>query len=853
MKNNNKKVIVQLARKQYRAEWKRHMILAGAVAFAVMTLFCVFSFAAGKIKADLLREARKRGSVSTTMLERATEEQYEQIKNLPYIKDVGKCVRFGNIPEARCTVIDDVAWENIKKPAFTDIHGTYPQEEMEIMLPMSSLEAIGIAKPQVGMKLSGPILFFDEKKGEKEYDFILSGYYTEYTNVDEYGPPDAYFSQAFLDSVFGDEELEMILYIRQSEQMEGTEVENRLYKDITMRDTSQQFFGYDTASRQAFFTLAGGFDTVLVLALVILVSSGLLIYNVLHISFQQNVREYGLLKTIGTTGKQLWRIVYLQMRRTVLYGSLTGAAVGAVFALAVIPALLSKMYLYRFGSAAGMITFRPLLLAAAILFGGAVTFFSSALAVRRTIKLTPVEAVRFMEKADSGNYRKKRKQKTGRRKAPLSRMAWRNIMRFKKRFFISAICLSMGLVVSLGVVMISKGVDTSNEIEYRHPDIYVYSQLSSDTYWDYQPHILFPDGLLYQILALPGIEESSIPRGGFGQVLVEEKALSLLREDFATDTEFYRKPCTIQIISDKVLQELKTFAKEKGLFLDVDAVIHGDGVILLHNHALSPAQIRMSKDLLGMKVGIFGNKNEKREMRFGGYLDLEEEKLPKIGYSWMSDDSVYFITSEKGFQNIKVTAQNFSLSIQAQPGYRTSLGREVQALVEKYNQQYGPDEYGNPDSRVLKVALKEDILQKMKDYIVSNRIVLGALCAVLLFMGIVNYMDVTITSLAVRKREFSVMESIGLTRGQLRKMLVLEGVFYSLIITVLTGILGGGIFYLTGKVMQEKVEYFVVHYPVAEFAACVAALFLSCIVIVLVMYRKYVNGSVSMRLRMYNT
>ena len=45
MKNNNKKVIVHLAKKQYDAEKKRCLILTGAVAFAVMTLFCVFSFA----------------------------------------------------------------------------------------------------------------------------------------------------------------------------------------------------------------------------------------------------------------------------------------------------------------------------------------------------------------------------------------------------------------------------------------------------------------------------------------------------------------------------------------------------------------------------------------------------------------------------------------------------------------------------------------------------------------------------------------------------------------------------------------------------------------------------------------
>lgn len=870
MKNNNKKIIVRLAGEQYRADRKRHMILVGAVAFAVMALFCVFSFAAGKLETDMLREARTRGMVSNTMLERATVEQYEQIRELPYIKDVGKCARFGSIPQARCTVIDNVAWEEIKKPAFTDIHGEYPREKMEVMLPMRTLEALGITQPQVGMELSVSISFFDKAKEEKQYDFILSGYYTEYINVIMYGPPDAYFSQAFLDTVTDGEEPGLTLYMRQDDRIEGRTVEDNLYQDIEMRDTSQQFLGFDTASGEAAFALAGGFDTILILAVVILISVGLLIYNVLHISFERSIREYGLLKTLGTTRRQLRSIVFRQMKKNILYGSLIGAAAGVLIALLVLPILLSKMYLYQFGSAAGMITFRPLLLAASILFGSAVTFFSSSLAVRRTVKLTPIEAVKYMEKVDSGRYRKQRKEKKGKQKVQLSHMSWRNIMRFKKRFLVSALCVSLGLIVSLGIVMISRGADTRNEIEHNRADITVSTGLSCDFIQDYSQHTLFPDELLDQILALPGIESSSVARGCFGEVLTEEKALDLRREDMDTERYFYRAPCTIQIMSDEYLTELKAFAQERGLYLDVDAVLEGEGVILLHDHALSHAQIEMSQDTIGLPIGIYdAASGQKGDMRFCGYLDLQEEDLPEISYTWISSDSIYFLISEKGFNNINAVKQNFHVDIMARQGSRLALSREVERLVEEYNEQfagggmdgetdgemdgemYSEGGYGSLDPRNLETFLKIDLLQEMSDYISANRIVLGALCAILLLMGIVNYMDVTITSLTVRKREFAVMESIGLTGKQLRKMLILEGIFYSLIITGLTGVLGGGVFFLIGRVMKQQMDYFVVQYPVPEFVVCVAALFLSCIAIVLVLYRKYGVESVSARLRMY--
>lgn len=76
-------------------------------------------------------------------------------------------------------------------------------------------------------------------------------------------------------------------------------------------------------------------------------------------------------------------------------------------------------------------------------------------------------------------------------------MAWRNTMRFKKRFFISASCLSLGLI--------------------------------------------FPDELLGRIQNLPGIESSSVVRGCFAEVLVEEEALELRKEDLDLDMDGRRE------------------------------------------------------------------------------------------------------------------------------------------------------------------------------------------------------------------------------------------------------------------------------------------------------------------------
>ena len=538
MRNNNQKVVLCLAKKEYRSDRGRSIVLTGAVAFAVMMLFSVFSFASGKLQTDMLRSARQRGAVSNTTLERATQKQYEQIQELSYIRHTGKYIQFGNVFGNRAAVVDDVAWEKIKSPAFTDIHGTYPEGKMEIMFPVRALEMMGISQPQIGMELPVAIEFSEER--QEEFVFRLSGYYTEYIDTSQYGPPDVYFSQAFLDAVSDGEEWDVTLFMRQDDRVTGRQVEQKLYRDIAMQDIKQRFFGNNTSVEVAVFTMVGGFDTLFMITVVILLSAGLLIYNVQYIFYERRIREYGLLKTLGTTRKQLCAIVFWQTAVTILRGSLLGMLAGGMLVLLVLPLLLSRMYLYRIGSAAGMITFRPLFLVLSVLFVSCVAFLCSALSIRHTMNLTPVEAANYQKLEAAYTGKSVYRQKGGGFR--LWQMAWRNMWRFRRRFLVSAVCLTLGLLVSLGVVMLSRGVDTANEIESVYWDMWVNSDILNTDYYDISlgSHrknddgtiTIFPQEFLEKIQALPGIAESAVTRGGFGQVKMNEEALALFMRDY---------------------------------------------------------------------------------------------------------------------------------------------------------------------------------------------------------------------------------------------------------------------------------------------------------------------------------
>ena len=295
MKNNNQKILRLLAKREYQENKRRNRILIGTVAFAVWMIFCVFSLAIGKVQADYLLMVRNGGTKASTTLEDPSEEQYRKIQELAYIRSAGMETDFAATDAFLCTVLDKTAWENMQKPAYTDIHGEYPTKENEIMLSMRALKLLGVSKPNLGMVI--PVTMTNSEGEEHSGDFRLSGYYTEYVDP-SMGKAYGYFSKTYLDQL-DLSKVSRTLLIEQSGIVDGQTVEDRLYQDIPMRDDSQQFFGGTGLDLEAVTEMVGGYDIAAVMAVVILFAAWLLIYNVLHISYGKDIRRFGLLKTPG--------------------------------------------------------------------------------------------------------------------------------------------------------------------------------------------------------------------------------------------------------------------------------------------------------------------------------------------------------------------------------------------------------------------------------------------------------------------------------------------------------------------------------------------------------------------------
>ena len=154
----------------------------------------------------------------------------------------------------------------------------------------------------------------------------------------------------------------------------------------------------------------------------------------------------------------------------------------------------------------------------------------------------------------------------------------------------------------------------------------------------------------------------------------------------------------------------------------------------------------------------------------------------------------YFLISEKGFEKLPTEKKTFCMELDVEEGREPEVKREIMNIcLEENRRRYETLGTGGEGEAGIFVISKSELLAQAREYIRGNRMLFGSISAVLLLAGAANFLNVTVTGILSRKREFQIMECLGMTKWQKKKMLVMEGVYYLLAVSVLFGVIGGGI------------------------------------------------------------
>lgn len=200
---------------------------------------------------------------------------------------------------------------------------------------------------------------------------------------------------------------------------------------------------------------------VMVLLLVIFVSGYLIIYNIFYINVFRDIRHYGLLKTIGMTGRQLRRMVRRQAYILSLYGIPAGLILGAVTGKFILPAVMGSLSYAE--STDTEVTLKAWIFIGAAVFSFMTVYISCIRPCRIASAVSPVEAVRY---AEGAAVKGKKKQKKTKKVSPQT-MAFANLRRNRKKVVIVVASLSLALVLLNSIFSLLRGFDMDKFISAR--------------------------------------------------------------------------------------------------------------------------------------------------------------------------------------------------------------------------------------------------------------------------------------------------------------------------------------------------------------------------------------------------
>lgn len=881
--NNNKDIIRFLAKNFAGTKKIRNTILFYSVVIGIVAITMVFGISFGKIQAEEIRLIRENGTASSGRIEDGTEEQYAKLKQLDYIKQVGKSIFVGEATEVSennaktiCDIVwtDSESWNNFWRPAYTNVIGSYPQKKDEILLSERALKKLGISEPEQGMEIN-----LDVYKGVFEHSkekFELCGWYTDSGNELAIG----YISHDKIKELKLEKGPYTLLF-SQSDHLNRSKTEEKLYQTLPMKSAEQKIYVSDTAQYTAVSKFAGGYEVVILGTLGILCGIYFLVRNVLWISMSEDVQNLGLLHTIGATERQITKIYRKQMRSLMLKGSVLGSLISALILVLLIPELLGFHFYQEMGGNTILSFFRPWILLLSVVFVNGILWIASEGVIRKITKLSCIESAAYNENTVA--RKTKHSGKIVHRRSETEEMfyiAWGNITRQKARFIITSLSIFLGVLSFILMNVLTNGCDYKHLLEKR-PDFLLAGEFSEfgksqgcgEEYKtreiDVDPLLTQGDGveLLYdndydefspisqelekKLHKIDGIdwEKSNLIEGAYATTVMSRKGIRPYDEGLSnlTDDNMVEGFSwdTVQILNDNQILSLEKYVQDNQLNIDLKSLEEGNGVLLIHDHMLTPEQQKLADKAIGEPVYFkmllskedairrkeqnnSDSKEKQQEDDFlekesetftlCGYLDRQSDDFPEIHQSWHGEGSLYYFISEKGFQKIPTEKKILTMELTADSEKEPYVKTQISELVSEENKkrsemtEVSMDE-GTGEAGVF-VICKSDLMQQKETYMRGNRILLGAISIILFIAGLTNYCNVVFTGMYSRRKELDIMESIGMTDKQMKLMLFGEGSYYFMCVVGMMFTVGAATLVGVKIYMENKLSYFTFYWPI---------------------------------------
>lgn len=848
IKVNNRKAIANLSRKSLKAGRLRNIVAVIAIALTATLFMSVFTIGGSIVSTMQDNTMRQVGTSSHAGFKFLTQEQYDILCKDPKIKDISYniIIGFGENPELKKTYTE-IRYTEPKAAEWgfsMPTTGRLPKSGMEVATSTAVLDALGVPH-ELGAAV--PLTFTANGVTYSE-TFKLCGYYEMDPAM---GASEAFVSREYCDKVapvlekpLYEDPPEDDSYIAGSinpslwfatswnidKQVEA--LKERCGFDERVKDGVNWAYASSDIDAQSVLMLSAAL-------LLILLSGYLIIYNVFYISVSQDIRFYGLLKTIGTTGRQLKKIVRKQAFLLCVFGIPLGLVLGWLGGRILIPSI---MRITSF-SEAYVISANPWIFGGAALFALLTVWISCIRPCRLAAKVSPIEAVRY-----TGVQQKSMKKKRKTQKVTFFSMAMAGLRRDKKKTAAVVLSLTLSMILLNATYTLVTGFDMNAFLKNKViTDFMVGDASVGSVYAQSQVFDGVTDSVLENIEQLDGLE-------GMGSVYMQEKthifsdaayekALKITEEQDAAGNIPHP-------YADEDLRVFHEQHKAASHFYGIDEYLW-DKLELAEDTPFDAEKFKSGDYVIAS--ALWFDEDGKYDSR---YYDTGDKVTLDFGNGKTKEYTVLAIGEipyAMGPQHGHYMDVNFTLPAdeylrQIGSTHPLTTGFDIEddnvADTEKWIGEYCDNVESNLDYSSRNIYINE-----FKNMQIMFTLVGGALSFILGLIGVLNFVNAVITSIMSRRREFAMLQSVGMTGSQLKKMLSCEGMFYAVLTMFFAMTAGSVLTYLAVNTIASEMFFFIYHFTLTPLLLCIPALVLVAVGVPMLAYRVLAKHSVVERLR----
>lgn len=688
--------------------------------------------------------------------------------------------------------------------------GSLPKSGHEITAAKAMLTILGI-HAEIGDTITLPYqLYEDGGLGyESQAEFTITGFLR--SSADN---PDndfaVYVSRDFMEEVVPEEarKYRALMKLKDADSMTTDQIEKRCKEIGEDFGIAQGSIRINDQYLRANYVDSGFYGTMGMVVLVVILAGVITIYSIYYISLLYKVQEYGKLKALGATKRQIRQIVFREGMLISAIAIPAGLLLGSVVSVAAFRFLSIEMNpneeLARIAAQllenheVSLFKVWPYLVAAFVsLF---TTVLSLLHPMKIAAKISPVEAMRY-----DGSLKTKRKQRKGHEELNVPRLAMANLSRNRKRTAITIITLGMTGILYVVISTVLASANPEDTVRNTVLEDFVVGldvkdddKMNPEQSWEALcKNNPLDSQVEKQITSIPGVKEII----KMGRVDVELPEYSMDGEAWGTGITGIPEEYA-SILEESVIRGDCTYEELKS----------GDKIVL--------------NDVFFHWFPEWDGLGENIKIRFYNGSKWVEKEFEVAAVAHMPAGlSRYnsFVLPQSVVEEICDYDMVDIWWVAADSGSLKEVGEQLKSLVES--------------SKYLAMESFQEELAFQKEQMNLFNAMAYVFLAVLGGVGIMNLINTMVNSIYVRRREIGIMQALGLSNRQMKNMLQIEGMFYTAGMFVLSAGIGIPLGYLLYQYAKDNYLMGIVrfHFPGVQMLALAGiVIFLQVIISVII-------------------